>query len=131
MNNIYLKDVRQVFYPNEEICGWEFLKIKNSDVRIYYKPSEKKGLGFNFYAVEKNGFVCNDHTKKNEWHKEYCMVECVFNGIAFFDGIRHLYYGDDETGNYGYHYYPDLETIADTIIGLRSLEKKYCRDYDG
>ena len=28
MNDVYLKDVRQVFYPNEEICGWEFLKIK-------------------------------------------------------------------------------------------------------
>jgi len=131
MEDVYLKDIRHEYHKDEEVCKWKFLQIKDCEVRIYYKPNEEKGLGFNFYAVEKTGHVCNNETKKDEWHKDYCYVECVFKGIAYFDGIRHLYYGDEKTENFGYHYYANLEMIASAILGLRELEKKYCRDYDG
>ena len=104
MENVYLKDIRHECHKNEEVCKWEFLKVKDCEVRIYYKHSEEKGMGFNFYAVEKTGHVCNAETEKDEWHKDYCDVECVFQGIAYFDGIRHLYYGDEKTENFGYHY---------------------------
>lgn len=131
MEDIYLKDIRHEYHKDEEVCKWEYLQIKYFDVRIYYKANEEKGLGFNFYAIEKTGHVCNEQTKKDEWHKDYCMVDCVFQGIAYFDGIRHLYYGDEKTENFGYHYYPDLEMITDSLKGLRELEKKYCRDFNG
>ena len=130
MDEFYLKDIRHEYHPNEQVCEWEFLQVSNRDVRIYFKPNEEKGLGFAFYAFEKTGHVCNEHTDKDEWNKEYCMGECVVQGIAYFDGIRHLYYGDEKTDNYGYHYYANLEMIADTINALRELEKKYCRDFD-
>tara|TARA_R100000655_G_scaffold106485_1_gene155869 strand:+ start:930 stop:1325 length:396 start_codon:yes stop_codon:yes gene_type:complete len=131
MDDIYLKDIRHECHKDEELCRWEFVQVKGYEVRIYYKPNEVKGLGFNFYALEKTGHVCNNETKKDEWHKDYCGVECVFEGIAYFDGIRHLYYGNEKTQNFGYHYYPNLEMIASAILKLRELEKKYCIDYDG
>ena len=59
MENVYLKDIRHEYHKNEEVCKWEFLKVKDCEVRIYYKHSEEKGMGFNFYAVEKTGHVCN------------------------------------------------------------------------
>ena len=127
MEDVYLKDIR---YEDEKVCEWEFLQVTDL-VRIYYKPSDEKGMGFKFYAVETTGHVCNDETEKDEWHKEYCNVECVFQGIAHFDGIRHLYYGDEKTENFGYHYFANLEMIASAILRLRELEKKYCSDYDG
>jgi hypothetical protein len=131
MEDVYLKDIKHEYHPKENVCEWEFLEIKDSESRIYFKPNKDKGLGFDFYAINKTGHVCNEQTEKDRWDKEYCMVECVFRGIAYFDGIRHLYYGDEKTENYGYHYYADLEMIADTVKGLRELEKKYCRDYNG
>jgi hypothetical protein len=36
-------------------------------------------------------------------------------GTAYFDGIRHLYYGDKNTDNFGYYYYANLQMIADTL----------------
>ena len=131
MEDVYLKDIRHEYHKDEAVCDWQFLQIKDCEVRIYYKPSEEKGMGFNFYAVEKTGHVCNVETEKDEWNKDYCDVECVFQGIAYFDGIRHLYYGDEKTENFGYHYYANLEMIASAVLGLRELEKKYCRDYNG
>ena len=131
MKTIYLKDIRPELHNGEEVCSWDFLQVKDYDVRIYYKPSEEGGLGFDFYAIEKTGHECNTETQKDEWNKEYCNVECVFQGIAYFDGIRHLYYGDKKTENYGYHYYANLEMIAGALLELRELEKKYCRDYYG
>lgn len=130
MENVYLKDITHE-RTNEEVCEWEFFQVPNRDVRIYFKAEKENGLGFLFYAFEKTGHVWNEYTKKDDWHKEYCIGECVVQGNAFFDGIRHLYYGDEKTDNFGYHYYADLEMIADTINALRVLEKKFCRDYDG
>jgi len=131
MKDVYLKDIRHEYHKNEAVCEWKFLEVENTTVRIYYKASEEKGMGFNFYAIKKTGHICNSKTEKDKWHKDFCDVECVFQGIAYFDGIRHLYYGDKKTENYGYHYYANLEMIASAILRLRELEKKYCRDYDG
>ena len=131
MVDVYLKDIRHEYHKDEEVCRWEFLQVQGYEVRIYYKPDKEKGLGFNFYAVEKTGQICNKETEKDEWHKGYCMVECVFQGISYFDGVRHLYYGDEKTENFGYHYYADLEMIAKALLVLRELEKKYCKEYDG
>ena len=50
MEDVYLKDIRHEYHKDEEVCDWKFLQVKDYEVRIYYKPSEEKGLGFNFYA---------------------------------------------------------------------------------
>jgi len=130
MNHTDLKDARHPFFENEELTTWEFLQLPNTEVRIYYSPDEEKGLGFKFYAASKVSYTVNEHTQQDEWHKEYCTVECLFCGMALFDGVRHLYYGAEQTENYGYHYYPNLNVIAKALLALRELEKEFCNDYN-
>ena len=100
----------------------------NHNARVYYKPNKKIGLGFNFYAIENTGGVCTPKYEQDNWNTDSCFASCLFRGVACFDGIRHLYMGDEATDNFGYHYYARLETNIETLKVIRELEKKYCRD---
>lgn len=126
MKEIYLKDIIHEYHKEDPIWKWNFKTLKGDECRIYYKVHEGEGLGFSFYAVEHTGNILNDKTKNNQWHQDYCMVECVFNGIAYFDGIRRLYYGDSQTDNFGYHYCANLSIISHAIFLLSELEDEYC-----
>ena len=128
MEDVYLKDIKHEHYKDERVCDWDFIKIINHDVRVYYKAKEEAKSGFIFYAVNNIGGICTDEYNKDNWHTDSCFVSCLFQGIAHFDGIRHLYMGDEATDNFGYHYYANLETNIETLKVIRELEKKYCRD---
>lgn len=128
MKHEKLSDIRHESHPSSLVCEWDYIEVENTNVRVYYKPRKEKGLGFDFYAFERTGYSVNEHTNSNKWHKDYCEGECLFHGIAYFDGIRHLYYGDDHTDNYGYHYCANLEYIISALSELRALEKIYCKD---
>jgi hypothetical protein len=130
MEDFLLKDIKHECHENERVCDWTFIEIHDRNVRVYYKPNEQVGLGFNFYAVENTGGVCTPEYDKDNWNADSCFVRCLFQGIAYFDGIRHLYMGDELTCNFGYHFYPSLETSVETLKVIRELEKKYCRDYE-
>lgn len=129
MKEVCLKDIKHQ-YDSERVCDWLFISVKWDNVRIYYKADEEIGSGFIFYAIGNIGHLCVPETENNEWHPEYTNVECVYHGVAYFDGIRHLYMGDDQTDNYGYHYYANLESNIETLKIIRELEKKYCRDHE-
>ena len=131
MNQPYLKEIRHECFLGEEVCEWDYVPVGGRNVRIYYKlkvTGEKQG--FYFYAIYNVGRIVNEESTKDEWHKEYCHAECVINGIAYFDGIRHLHYGDEKTDNFGYHFCPNLKMISETLLTLRGLEEKYCSDFD-
>jgi hypothetical protein len=132
MNKTYLKDIRHEIFPNESIHEWDYLQVEATPhkARVYFKPAKESGDGFYFYAVSHDGYVCDKETENNEWHQDYCIVECILNGISYFDGIRHLYYGDKITDNFGYHYYPSLSLISKVMESLARLEAKYCSDLD-
>tara|TARA_R110000772_G_scaffold50113_3_gene115311 strand:+ start:1923 stop:2303 length:381 start_codon:yes stop_codon:yes gene_type:complete len=125
MEEVYLNTLK---LDSKKIHTLDYIEIEDFNVRIYYIPNEELGLGFSFYAVENVGHICNEFTGKDEWHKESCFVSCIVTGLAYFDGIRHLYYGDEATDNYGYHYSAHLGTIIETLKGLQTLEEKYCKD---
>ncbi|HYH14642.1 MAG TPA: hypothetical protein VD794_05465 [Flavisolibacter sp.] len=127
---IYLKDLRHEREKSERICDWKYIEVPNYRVRVYYKEDAEKGLGFLFYAVENTGYTIVPETENNIWHPTYASVQCLYNGIAYFDGIRHLYMGDELTNNYGYHYYADLDMNIATLKVIRELEIKFCRDYE-
>ena len=129
MEEIYLKDIKHEYHKDERVCDWDFIEVQNHNVRVYYKPNKKIGLGFDFYAVKNDGGVCTSENEKDDWNADSCFAICLFQGIAYFDGIRHLYMGDEATDNFGYHYYAGLETNIETLKVIRELEKKYCRDF--
>ena len=45
-----------------------------------------------------------------------------------YDVVRHLYFGDEQTKDQGYQYYPELEILMKALQELVKLEKKYCWD---
>lgn len=96
-------------------------------VRTYDGTKEEK-VGFDFIALDCVGYPCGG---KNEYNfSPESKIEVVVEGIALFDGVRHLYYGNEKTNNYGYHYYPNLLKVIKVLIELKKLEETYCKDYN-
>jgi hypothetical protein len=115
-------------YRNEPIFNWPFIEVgKRREHRLYYKLDDP-GSGFDFYSVMWAGCIADNNP--DIWKLSSVEVECGIHGNARFDGIRHLYWGDEKTGNYGYHYYADLEEEIAVLQALRELEIKHCRDHE-
>jgi len=125
MNEFYLKDIKHDRFSEERVCDWDFIDIPDVGCRLYYKQSGEIGLGFYFYALESEGRI---DLKEGEWHPDCELVSCVVTGMGYFDGIRHLYYGDEQTDNYGYHYYATVGMVIRVLDELSKLEDKFCRD---
>ena len=110
-----------IIYMKEKITTWNKIEI-NKDVILYYKKIEPLNdkLGFDFYCIEYNAWDM-DGTPDS--------CECLLNGTAYYDGIRHFYLGDKQTENEGYLYYPNLKSIIKCLEEIRKLGKKFCRMY--
>lgn len=107
----------------KEIEGWEAMDMAD-DTRIYFKE-RGEGNGFDFKQVN-----IIAHNLGRKWMDEDAECEILLNGVAYFDGIRHLYFGDMRTDNYGYFYYPSLSNIRSALMFLSLLEAKYCPQKD-
>lgn len=121
----YLKDI---LVNDNPICEWEYISISNDEARVYFKPNEDEENGFRFYAVDKTGG--DSMADMDNWDIEHTMVDCLYKGYSYFDGVRHLYMGDEFTDNYGYHFYPNINLNIEALKAIRELEIKYCRDID-
>ncbi|MCP4181418.1 MAG: hypothetical protein GY756_26955 [bacterium] len=104
------------------IHKWKYIEVSPHN-RLYWKLKNK---GFLFYDAELNGYECNDITDVDIWNENYCDIECIIYGNAGFDGVRHLYFGSEQTDNTRYFDYPDLNKIVNVFKSLESLEKQYC-----
>lgn len=114
--------LKDITHDGKNINNHEWSVIESDvDFRIYFRPiSTVNKEGFDFYAVQ---FVGGD---LGDWSPNETYVECVFSGVAYFDGVRHLYWGDEQTDNQGYFYYPNLNRISEYLRLLEELEEKYC-----
>ena len=123
--NTRLEDVLDEF-TKRPVYEWEYIPIDGL-CRIYYRL-EPEVMGFVFYVLESIG--CYEHNgKTDDWSPRYSLVEILWHGNALYDGIRHLYQGDELTGNYGYLYYPDIPRIIKIFTQLHELQKRYCREW--
>lgn len=120
--------LKEAVYPmgnsKELFHLWTFVVCANVEMehRIYYKKSEEDGLGFEYVGIVESSHEA-DHESFDLRSQE---VDILFYGIASFEGIKHHFNGYAEDG---YWFYPDIESITEMLIQLRSLEKKYCRDH--
>lgn len=115
------RTISQILKHFEFVTG-EFIYVKGTSIRIYYNVRDS-GNGFDFLALDLMGY----YNEENPW-EDLDQTECqVFvHGVAYFDGIRHLYFGSDFTDNNGYFYYAHTYEIIDVMRELRILEEKYC-----
>lgn len=124
MENNYYYD--EITFDNERIKDWDFLDNEHFMFRLHYKPIENDGaydLGFMFYITT---WVSNKADFEEYTLGSETTVECMCYGYASFDGIRHLYWGDKQTNNRGYDYYPNIEEIKCVLSKLQELEDRYC-----
>ena len=112
----------ELIHTNGEIVNnWE--KIINDDLIVFFKPyslEERKGFLFHSCIV----IGCDGDNKNNK------IIEPLFHGYAYFDGVRHLFLGKDEYKNLGYLNYPDISKIIKILDEIKKLEVRYCeQDY--
>jgi len=117
-------DIHPIGGSDLVLTKWKCIKV-DDDLYLYYdtfekteKKAKKVRNGFNFYCIN-----------ANMWDSKGKIIgcECLFNGTAYFDGIRHLYFGDKQTDNYGYLYYADLDYLIKALKKLEELEETYSR----
>lgn len=123
---------------NDFIKDWQFISIDNDGTRIYYKElvfENRTGQGFDFCAVSEDGhYYASPEHMEEYWSNPTLDCHIIFEGYAYFDGIRHLHVHskrNDTNGerNYdGYFYYPDVLLLSEVLIVLKELEKKFCWD---
>ncbi len=117
MIQLYLKDL--IHDCGKNVNDWD--KIEMGEAILFYKKDDYSDKsGFMFYSCEIVGSDQEDNI----------MVEPLFHGYAYFDGIRHLWLGNDNYyDNFGYLNYPNICILIKILKELRNLEVKYCSDY--
>ncbi len=112
---IEYKTVKE-FLENSDFDKWIEID-EDFSTRIYYK---EENSGFKFHCVE----VISSYSDQDEW-SDTSEIETIVTGIAYFDGVRHIYFGEE-----GYIYYPNFSQLVKIINKLQELVKQYCRDAD-
>lgn len=105
----------------DKLRTWSIIDLSET-ARLYYSPNENNN-GFQFASIVKQL-----HHENEEWNDE-TEVEVLIQGVAYFDGVRHLWLGSEQTDNVGYFYYPNLEDCAKVFQALSELETKHCSDF--
>ena len=95
----------------------EYVELENSVCRIYHR---QYGTGFEFICIEE---IANCPDKSFD---EFSEVNILFDGAAYYDGVRHLYFGvEKDPEEKGYFYYPNLDLLSSALLELKKLEIKY------
>lgn len=108
------------FIKDFEIDGKFKVKQVTSDIVIYYKLNGE-GNGFDFYVIELTG------EEMIEFKVSKTIIDILYHGNAFYDGIRHLYFGHKNTDNEGYFFCVNIQEQIEIMKSLRELEITYCK----
>lgn len=103
----------------KEIEGWESVEVPDGS-KVYFKVNDRGDkAGFDFKQVNRVSY-----SNENQWEPKD-DYEVLLNGVALFDGIRHLYFGDERSDNFGYYYYPNLVNIRQALKVLELIEDEH------
>lgn len=100
----------------ELVHEWEFLQITR-DIRLYYH-AESECRSFKFCAVE----WCSGAAEGELW--DDANVEKILEGIAYFDGVRHMW--GNEYKQRSYWNYPSISGWILLLQGIKKLEEQFC-----
>lgn len=102
--------------------GYKIINLKNDDLILLYKDIYRPQTdcdGFDFSAL-------SYYSRPITYPPSPIEYTVLFEGVAYFDGVRHLYFGKEETNNYGYLYYQDLPDLIMALQALDKLQVKKC-----
>lgn len=140
----------EIYFPGrgeKNIAGlvstWNHAAI-DCNVRVYYSPThlqpnpfsdpeewrKNKRRGFDFYVTN---YHCRyldagvpDPYKDRDYDDPEIIVECLLHGTVAWDGMRHLYMGDEVTDTEGYLYCVKPELLCLVFAELSKLQWEYC-----
>lgn len=114
------------------------MAIKYADGRMHHYPVDlmsmkvQKEFGTHRLLVEEDGDGCgfvaalvefssSEYTGGTLWSGKNLEVEIIFEVMASYDGVRHMYWtpGDD-----GYINYPALDELQMALEALAEIEEK-------
>ena len=118
-------------FNGELVKDWQCWYISNDDmVRIYGKSDIDSGNGFEAVALSFD--TCNYSRDSGDmWvdPSDNLKVDLLVKCYARFDGIRHLWFGNNEEDDIkGYLNYCSASTIIDIFQVLREKVLELCND---
>ena len=114
------------------VHSWEFISLGHwNNHRLYYKKIKGDKEGFYFQVLSfAQGPAIHDG-KTDIWSRE-TMVDILMSGVAYWDGLRHVFVTPEEKETaQGYMYLPNAILMIEIWDNLRQLEQEYCRENDG
>ena len=108
------------------VISWEKIDI-TKECHLFHKDIYRPKSdcdGFDFKCVN---WFCETVGSPNQDDIGRVGYEVLFEGVAYFDGVRHLYFGKEETENYGYLYYPDIHLLVSALRSLDDLQVAKCQ----
>ena len=112
-DSVKLKNLK--FQSGIKVIGNTFIEV-DEFTRFYYIKNIHYD-SFEFIYVT----MFSSNSFNNIYEDENTEVEILFTGIAYFDGVRHIHFGDK-----GYINYPNITDIIKGLEELKKLEIKYC-----
>ncbi len=85
-------------------------------------------VGFDFAAYEWCSCPADKVPAEGHYWGPEVEVEYFAYGEASFEGVKHLWFGHEDTQNQGYHYYPHLDSMKLLMEWLQGMEKEHCWD---
>ena len=93
-----------------KVKDWDQIEI-GMDAIIFYKIRDNKSNGFDFKILEETDGI---------------IYALICHGSAFYDGIRHIHFGQNEEKPDGYLHEPILYLMVEYMKQLEKLEKLFC-----
>lgn len=103
------------------------LETDNRNCRLYVDADPERST---FYASAVS-FVSSG-IEGDHWENEELRVDSVFELVAYFDGVRHMWFNKDPSRQWdGYLHYPNMEGLIAMLQKVREIELEICWDCDG
>jgi hypothetical protein len=102
------------------VADWQIIELQGECLLLYrdIHAGNDEPHGFDFCCVEFCSQECRDSAP--------IQYNVLFEGITYFDGVRHLYFGSEKTDNYGYLYYCDVPLLIVSLQKLDDLQVRKC-----
>lgn len=111
-----IKLINLKFQSGIKVIDNSFIEI-DEFTRLYYIKDINYD-SFEFIYVR----IVSSYIGVHPWeYLDKTEAEILFTGLAYFDGVRHIYFGEE-----GYINYPNLTDIIKGLKELKKLEIKYC-----
>lgn len=109
--------LRQMECEQELIWEWSHEEI-SPNIRAYYKPYTPETSGCKFTVVS---FLSCDMGLEDVWEDPEVEVELFCRGVIMWDGLRHVWFGDQ-----GYFNYLRPGEMCLVMNYIRRLEETFC-----